>query len=233
MARDKGTLIKDPASEFDEKKSQAEAKTDGKKLDMGARLKDFQRVKPHLSKAVHPFDGYPYEYTKVNGVKICTAFMIAFDPKIQLVQDPSGENLSIIELGKDGKPTGKETVVTILSAHSRVVVDYERGGRNTIAIFDNVFETEDGVKLWYALVPSPSARAQIVFKVNKRTGKVEIDDRYLLLDGRQDGRLRRVMDNILKPARRAERDARAISGESNETLDDIHDAERPEGVAEG
>ncbi len=99
-----------------------------------------------------------------------------------------------------------------------------------MAIFDNDYPMEDADILEnIALVNSPSARAQICFKIEPKTGRVEINEDYFLLDGGQADRLRRVFENILRPAKRAERDAKAIMGESTESLDDIPAAAAGEG----
>lgn len=209
----------DPATAAQEERGRSKEAEENAKLSTISR-KDIVTIPPKHTKAVHPFEGYPVKYAMVNGRKVNLTWAIGY--KRQPAQDRSGENQSIQVLGKDRKPTGEEKIVTIKSSHSRLVVDYESGGRNTMAIFDNTFPLEDGDIIEnIAICPSPSARAQICFKVEPKTGQVQINEDYFLLDGGQADRLRRVYENILKPSRRAERDAKAIMGESQESLDDI------------
>lgn len=212
-----GNLV-DPASAFEQRHQEEREKEENLKLSSISR-KDIVTIPPKHTRAVHPFEGYPVKYAMVEKRKVNLTWIVGY--KGIPDQDPSGVNQSIPVL-VNGKPTGEENVVTLKSPHSRLVVDYEGGGRNTMAIFDRSLPLDDGEILDnLCVIPSHSARAQICFKVEPKTGKVMIDDRYFLLDGEQADRLRRVYDNILRPARRAERDAKAIMGESNETLDEI------------
>jgi hypothetical protein len=221
------TFESDPATEAQKKREGAREKTENAKLSTISR-KDIVTIPTKHTKAVHPFEGYPVKYAMVEGRKVNLTWAIGYK-KIP-TQDRSGENQTISTLDAKGRPTGEEKIVTLKSPHSRVAVDYESGGRNTMAIFDNVFPLEDGDIIEnIAIVPSPSARAQICFKVEPKTGQVQINDDYFLLDGGQADRLRRVFENILRPSRRAERDSRAIMGESQETLDDIPAAAAGEG----
>jgi hypothetical protein len=217
-----GKLV-DPATVAQEVRGEKKKMEENKKLSTISR-KDIVTIPPKHAKAVHPFEGYPVKYAMVEGRKINLTWLVGY--KRQPAQDRSGENQSIqlMEKNKVGKfePTGEERIVTLKSPHSRVVVDYENGGRNTMAIFDRTFPMEDGEILDnLCLVPSPSARAQICFKLEPKTGQVQINEDYFLLDGNQADVLRKVYENILRPAKRAERDAKAIMGESQESLDEI------------
>jgi len=208
----------DPATEAQQKRGEEKNSEENKKLSTISR-KDIVTIPPKHAKAVHPFEGYPVKYAMVEGRKINLTWLVGY--KKQPAQDRSGENQSIAIL-KNGKPTGESNIVTIKSPHSRLVIDYEGGGRNTMAIFDRTFPTDDGEVIEnLCLVPSPSARAQICFKVEPKTGQVQINEDYFLLDGNQADKLRKVFENILRPAKRAERDAKAIMGESAESLDEI------------
>jgi hypothetical protein len=211
--------IVDPATEAQEKRGKNKADAENQKLSTISR-KDIVTIPPKHAKAVHPFEGYPVKYAMVEGRKVNMTWIVGW--KKQPTQDRSGENQSIQVLDKNHKPTGEEKIVTLKSPHSRLVIDYEGGGRNTMAIFDLTLPMDDGEILEnLCFVPSPSARAQICFKVEPKTGQVQINEDYFLLDGGQADRLRKVYENILRPAKRAERDAKAIMGESKESLDEI------------
>lgn len=188
---------------------------------------DLKSVPQRFSKAVHPFDGYPLKYAVMGGQKVCVTHIVVFNNQKSLVQDPSGLGISIF--GKDGK----ERVVNLETFPNRLIMDYETG-RNTHVCFDRKVTLDDGMELkWVAFVPSHAVRAQLCFKQDKKTGAIMPDPDILLFDPDQAGRLRRVFDNILSPQRRAERDAKAIMGESQESLDDIKDSSRAEGAVEG
>jgi hypothetical protein len=211
----------DPATEAGKKRDAQKNGEENKKLSTISR-KDIVTIPPKHAKAVHPFEGYPVKYAMVNGRKVNLTWVVGY--KRQPAQDVSGINQSIPIMEK-GKMTGEEKVVTLGSPHSRLVIDYEGGGRNTMAIFDFKLPMEDGELIDnLCLVPSPSARAQICFKLEPKTGQVQINEDYFLLDGNQADKLRKVYENILRPAKRAERDAKAIMGESAENLDDIQTA---------
>jgi hypothetical protein len=182
----------------------------------GVTLDSLKPVPRKYSKAAHPFDGYPLKYGTMNGQRVCLTFLVVFNNAKEVFQDPANAKHSIIQ--KDGS----EKIITLKTVPNRVVVDYESGGVNTIVIFDREYTLEDGKTVRYAaVVPSHSCRAQLCFKVDPKNMAISPNEDYFLFDPEQSARLRRVMDNILKPKRKAERDAQAISGESQETLDNI------------
>lgn len=219
--------LKDPVDKDQKKKEeikQAE-KDEAQNIDnmlKGVTLDDLKTIPKKYAKAIHPFDGYPLKYATIGGKKICISHIVVFNNNKPVFQDPSGINQSITR--KDGK----EMVVTLLSPPNRTLMDYDVG-RNTHIIFDRELTLDDGkVVKWVAFIPSHSVRAQIMFKHNAEKDMVEPDSDFFMFDLDQSARLRRVMDNILKPNRKAERDARAILGESKEELDDIPNREGEE-----
>lgn len=222
-----GTL-KDPvakkASEIQEKQDTEELKT----FDISnLKLEDFQPLHQRASSAPHPFDGYPGNMVKVGesqkgpnpksrkDVMMPAFAVVALNPKEAVFEDPSGARQSIME-------AGRERMVNIYAPHNRCVVDYEGGGVNTDICFDRTIELEDGKSLARcAFIKSHSARAQVMFKLDIKGERIQIDNRYLLLDVGQASRLRRVFEMIVNPKIKNERLARAISGESDEEIDDL------------
>lgn len=191
----------------------------------GLTLEDFQPVPLQVARAAHPFDGYPERKIKVtmNGIEqeLNVTHVVALNPKEPEFQDPSGHNVSIAK--KVGKGTREERV-TIKSAHSRPVQDFENGGINIACVFDREIPLADGtVMKRCCIVPSHSARAQICFKLDLREGRIQVDNRYVLPDGKQVNRLRRVYEMIKNPQLKAENLARWVSGET---------PEEPEGLVE-
>jgi hypothetical protein len=186
----------------------------------GVTLEDLRPIPRKYSKAIHPFDGYPLKYATLDGQRVCLTHIVVYDNQKDVFQDPSGVNQSIV--GRDGK----ERRMTLKSPPNRTVMDYDMGGKNTHVIFDRELTLSDGkVVQWVAFVPSHSVRAQLCFNYDSKNDRVDPSKDYFLFDLDQSARLRRIMDNILKPQRKAERDAKAISGESQETLDQIPDPE--------
>jgi hypothetical protein len=174
----------------------------------GLRLEDFQPLPADAAKQPHPFEGYPQQKMKVGtyrekGKKEDTPLMInktaiiALNPKEYVPQDPSGKNLSLIV-------NGQETFVNYVTAHNRIVRD--QNGQNITVVFDREITLADGQKLSrVAFCPDHTARAQIFFKVDKKTGKIAPDRRYLLADVEQRGRLRRVFEGYYHQQTQSER----------------------------
>jgi len=70
-------------------------------------------------------------------------------------------------------------------------------------------------------VKSHSVRAQLMFKYNIKTERVEPDNRYLFLDTKQAKRLREVFLMIINPKIKNERLSKSISGESDELIEEV------------
>ena len=192
-------------------------------------LDDFQPLQQRSASTPHPFDGYPSNMVKVGAFQkgrganagltdlMMPSFaVVALNPKERVVEDPSGNRQSVRMKG------GNEKIVNIYAPHNRCVVDYENGGQNTDICFDRTIELEGGQKLERcAFIKSHSARAQVMFSLDTRGDKIQVDTRYLLLDTKQAARLRRVFEMIVNPKIKNERLAAAISNESDDAIDDL------------
>lgn len=183
-------------------------------------LKDFTSMDVKYEKAMHPFDGYPLEdivlgegrerildskgkpkkdkngayITKKVIFKTKKSFIVALPPNKHIPQDRSGEAY------------GVETWANVL------LVDYENGQTNIHAYFDRKLKIGDTV-LRCAIVPSHSARSQLFFKIDAKTGKIRTTQEYMLLDGEQKSRLRKTFDAVMGPQFKAIRDSKEYSGE--------------------
>lgn len=218
--------LKDPVAQktqqIQEKKDDEELKT----FDISnLKLDDFKPLETRAASTPHPFEGYPKKMVKVGtfGLKKSKDLMmpayavVALNPKEVVPKDPSGRAQSI----RDAR-TGRERIVDIYAPHNRCVVDYDNGGINVDVCFDREIELDGGHKLERcAFVESHSARAQIMFTLDRTGDRIQVDRRYLLLDTDQSSRLRRVFEIIVNPKIKKERLAKAISGESDEDLDSI------------
>jgi len=87
-------------------------------------------------------------------------------------------------------------------------------GQNLDIVFDNDILLADGKTLSRATIcPDHTARAQLVFMVNKRTGRIEVDRRYVLADIDQVGRLRRCFEMFNYQQTQSERLAQKFDSE--------------------
>lgn len=156
----------------------------------------FKPIPPERARITRPFDGYPLKKFKHGQVETFTAFIVALNPTVPVIQDPANQK-------------------KFKTYHSRVIRDTETR-ENFIVMFDREIEIK-GTVYQCAIVPSHNVRAQIVFKYDttKKVPKIEVDRRYLLLDSDQDSRLKRVFEQVINPTIKMERDAAFITGESN------------------
>lgn len=217
MANDK---LKDPAEKVAGKKEEEQTQDDMSLVDVSSlTFEDFQPAPATVARTPHPFEGYPYKKVMVDGKEMNATFIIALNPKEVVPQDPSGKGISITE--QKGKMK-REVKRDIRSSHSRITRDYEEGGVNRSWVFDREFPLKDGqVFPNCCFIPSHSSRAQIMFKLEKRESRILLDRRYVLPDPKQLNRLRRIFEMIVNPQLRAERLAKGITGESEESLDDM------------
>jgi len=219
MAKDQKLI--DPASKAENKKRQSDLEKDLKKVDIRSfSMKDFKQLSQDTARTPAPFDGYPLnEKVHIGEVLTPTTYVVGLNPQMFVPQDPSGKAVTITVDKRDGQAP-KDKVVTLKSYHSRVLRDYDNGGENTDIVFDRTLELEDGGKITVAIVESHSLRAQLLFKL-KRQGGVQVDTNYVLLDPNQSSRLRKLFGIIINPHLKVERVASSISGESEDSLDDV------------
>jgi hypothetical protein len=211
--------LKDPADKVVEQKEEERLEDEARTFDTARlSLKDFKAIPVQVARSPHPFDGYPLgEKVKVSEGERSTTFIVGLNPKVYVHQDPSGKGVTIRK--KQGKQI-LEKNVNIQTFHSRFVRDYEDGDKNREYVFDRMIQLADGI-IYCSIVDSHTARAQICFKIEKKTGKIQVDDRYLLLDAKQQNLLRRVFNLIHTPQAKIERLSRTITGESDEAMEDV------------
>lgn len=157
---------------------------------------DFEAIKPEAARITKPFDGYPLKKVQLSeGLEIPAAYIVALNPTVVVQQDPSNQG-------------------AVKNYHSRFIRDRETK-ENIHVPFDREIEWK-GKTYYCAIVPSHNVRAQVCFKfdTSKKVPRTEVDRRYMLLDGNQVGRLKRVFEQVINPLLKMERDAAFISGES-------------------
>jgi hypothetical protein len=195
MAKEKANLI-DPVEEITKKNEEQGQDAEIKAMSIDAlKLEDFQPLPADAARQSHPFEGYPMQKIQIGkyvekgkevALVVNRTAIIALNPKEYVPQDRSGVNVSQVV-------NGVERFVTYPTSHNRIVRD--QYGQNITVVFDREITLSDGQKLSrVAICPDHTARAQIFFSVDKKTGKVLPDRRYLLADVEQRSRLRRVFE---------------------------------------
>ena len=209
-----GKLV-DPVEKDRQKQEVEETLEQMKVLDIAQlSMDDFKAVPVTAARQAHPFEGYPERKIKIGtyfdrklkrdiDLIVSATWLVALNPKEYVFQDPSGENVSMID-----SQTKQEVFKTIPTSHNRIVRDYDKSGQgiNNDVVFDRTINlSDDQVLSRVAIVPSHSVRAQLIFRVNQKTGKIEIDNRYILADTGQVARLRKLFEMINYQQTRSER----------------------------
>lgn len=196
--------------------------------------KDLKGLTPATVKISHPFAGYAYP----NG-KDATYIVAYIKP---VAKDASGNSYSIRKdldldeyldegpykgktlnevLGVDPKyakeviTLGKTESVNLDTFHNRIIHNYE-SGRNEDVVFDRVIDVSDGEIRNCSKVMSHNVRAQLMYKIDPRTGNIQVDSNYALLDTAQAKRLLRIISNIAKPVKALQTLTDVIEGEATE-----------------
>lgn len=227
--------LKDPVDETTESQ-QAEKDEELKTVFDISQIKmsDFKAVALKDARSRHPFDGYPEKKVQIgtflkNGKEwpliVNLTHIVVYKGEVK--QDPSGQKVTLgfPELrnseGKQIRPN-TEKLGSIPTAHNRRAKSYEDGGVDFDSVFDRVIRLADGELSQCCIVPSPSVRAQIVFRYNSKTERIEPDGgnnpRYLLADPDQISRLRRVFEMIINPRIRLEESIRKTFDEAGDTF---------------
>lgn len=218
--------LKDPADKGKAKREERDAERRILSID-DIDPGDLKPLPATAARTPHPFEGYPEKMMKVGtwfdkadqkekDLVLNATHIVMLNPSYVPPQDPSGENVAIDVLN-DARKVIRVENRTIESAHNRVTT-YRGDSFN--AVFDREL-TIRGVTYKYAIIPEPAHRAQIMFSWNSKAGRIEVDRRYILLDGDQKGRIRQVFQIIINPKLQVEKIAGAIAGETAESLDDL------------
>jgi len=219
--------VENPVDKFEKAKEAQNVEDELKSLDgSGLSMADFQVIPVETTTAPHPFDGYPFDKEVVKFVvtdplkgekiverEIVRAHIVALKPGTYVHQDPSGKGVMIKKEDKDDKGVIKnilEMPVDLKSYHNRFVQNSRK--KNEDVVFDRVLKLKDG-DLTVAIIPDHVARANVCFKLNMRTGKAEVDNRYMLRDFKQRNKLMQVFQIFHSNIINNERLAKEISGE--------------------
>jgi hypothetical protein len=172
------------------------------------------------AKAIHPFDGYPVQKIKIDmeerGKK--TGKMGFVKKEFRLTDWVLHNHLSD-PIHQDPSNKNRKTY------HSRSVMDILGGNSvpNVIIQFSTPIKTASGV-FFGALVPDPYIRSQIIFTLTKgkNAGRIVVDKRYMLLDPKQDTRLKKCFMNLMRPQQEMEKTADALmAGEQPEVMKEV------------
>ena len=208
--------LQDPADQAKAAMEDDLQKEEAKTFDMSQlSLSDFERIPTSRAKTIPIFERYPYppklrlgeigrDKKKPIYAEVCPTFIVALDPRSEPDQDVSGLRLSIVNT-----KTKKEEIKDIGTYHSRFI-------RNLESNVDVVFDRDlvmDGKTVHFAIVRDHAVRAQVLFSWDDDRNRAAVDTRYMLLDMNQVSLLRRLYEQLKKPALRRELQAAGISGE--------------------
>jgi len=216
--------LTDPVENAKEEQLEIKVEQERKAFDINnLTMRDFHVLAESFARTPGPFDGYPLKpEVDLGKAKISATHVVALNPKELIIQDPSGKAHTVWTEVKDkmGKTVGRknERIVILKTYHSRVLKD--GSGVNTDIVFDRSLNLADGNVVWVSIVRDYVLRSRLMYKLT-RDGRVQVDRRYLLLDPDQAKRLRKTFEIIINPHLKIERVARAISEESDESLDNI------------
>lgn len=235
-------FLKDPVEEVTQDQQAERDKELASVFDISQlKMSDFKATQLKDARSRHPFEGYPDKKVQVGVVKekgkevpliVNLTHILVYKEEVK--QDRSGEKVTLgyPELrDKDGKiiRPNTERIGSIPTSHNRRAKDYESGGVDTDCVFDRTIKLADGELSQCCFVVSPSVRAQLVFKYNNKTQRIEPDSRYLLADPEQVSRLRRIFEMIINPKIRQEEAIRKTFDEGG----DFSKASSLPGIPEG
>lgn len=177
-------------------------------------LADFKSIPKRSARVPAAFEGYPAKIMTIverqEDVKgnessveltVNATHLISMSPTFSVEQDISGEGIPIQNKDKEVL-----RVATIETTHNRIV-SYRGNAVNVV--FDRKMEVDMGngnVQIMrYAVVPNPIHRAMICYFWDAKKEAMDVDPRYMLVDGDQVGRLRRVFMDIQNPKLHLER----------------------------
>ncbi len=154
------------------------------------------------ARALRPFDGYPLNKIKIPVLKYSadgrqvkgSDGKTAIEQKEFNITDWVLHNQLSDPVHQD--PSNRRTQ----TYHSRSILDLLKGNSapNVMVQFSTQIKTASGV-FYGALVPDPYIRAQFIFTRDKKTGKIMVDKRYMLLDPGQKNRLKQCYFQLIKP----------------------------------
>lgn len=176
------------------------------------------------AKVSRPFDGYPVKNIrlplkkptvidgkKVSDIGVCLTHIVLYNH----VHSPIAQD--------DSAPRVKGK--TLQTYHNRYVRDAANGGNSNVSVhFDRPIETAKG-EFYGSIIPDPYIRCQLCFKLNPQTNRIEIDNRYLLLDADQFNALKKCYEQVINPQLKIEKAADYISGVTKDAVD-IPDAQQ-------
>ena len=156
-----------------------------------------------------PFDGYPVKKTFIgegkDKVQVCLTHIVIHNHiAFPVAQDASGPKVK------------NKRVQTY---HNRWIRDVDNGGVGNVAVhFDRPIKTAQG-EFYASIVPDPYVRCQLCFQYNTKTQRIEVDKRYLLVDGDQMNALKRCYEQVINPQLKIEKAADFISGASKDEVE--------------
>jgi hypothetical protein len=238
--------LTDPVDAAPEIMPEAEDVSDGKhqaKLDFalqGLGENEVVAVPARAARTPHPFQNYPlgmdvevYDHKrrlKPSQISRTHLIVLRVNDTVRDIsnesitheffsKDKQGRDIQLVD--QDGRfrhpQVEKQVTMSLETFHNRTTV-HPATKEHQKWIFDRLVKVGSRW-LWCCVIPSHSARAQIVYRLNRDTKKPEVDPRYLLADQDQIDRLalmfRRVHYQQTRHERLAQSFDREMAGEKN------------------
>jgi hypothetical protein len=165
------------------------------------------------ARVAHPFDGYPVRKFKMDMPQTNKDGRQPKGKDGKVVMVPTEYNLTDWVLYNHlHKPVPQDPANRNRKTyHSRSVKDIAKGNAapNTVMQFSTLIKTASG-EFYGALVKDPYIRCQLAF-VMTREGNIQVDPAYMLLDPKQDSRLKQCFLRLMKPQQDMEKAADMIT----------------------
>ncbi len=147
------------------------------------------------AKAIHPFHGYPVQKVEIpmKETDRATGKKVMVPKKFNITEWVLHNHIAD-PVHQDKSNRNRRTY------HSRSILDILSGNSapNIIMQFSTRIKTATG-EFYGSLVPDPYIRAQLIFTRDKKSGRIMVDKRYMLLDPEQKNRLKQCYFQLIKP----------------------------------
>jgi len=168
------------------------------------------------ARALKPFDGYPVkkvtvimtETVKGKKVQVPKVFNLTHWVLHNHLSDPVHQDQS----NRKRRTYHNRSILNILQGNS---------APNESIQFSVPMETANGI-FYGALVPDPYIRSQLIFVRDQKSGRIQVDKRYMLLDMDQKNKLKQCFIQLVQPKIDMERAADAImAGDEPEAMREV------------
>ena len=168
------------------------------------------------ARALKPFDGYPVKKVTVTMTETVKGKKVQVPKVFNLTHWVLHNHLSD-PVHQDQSNRRRRTY------HNRSILNILQGNSapNESIQFSVPMETANGT-FYGALVPDPYIRSQLIFVRDQKSGRIQVDKRYMLLDMDQKNKLKQCFIQLVQPKIDMERAADAITaGDEPEAMREV------------